>query len=483
MTHSFTSVATIKSINLFVLFLAVFLMLFLPVKKEVWYDESISIKCSKGISQDTPTEVGKSGTLSSDEIRNLNTVGNVYNATLVDNGNSFIYNLLLHWFSLLFGNTVIIYEFFSRLCGVAVLLAFFKLCRLFFGNTLFSSLAIILFLTDVDFWGMSHEIRAYALGMFFVAMAIAHLVRFIYIQEKPIDLLLAGLFSVGAILSHYLSVYIIVVLLGYLFFVKRGKLFTLWNLLAMAVPILLIGAYIVLSFSAFQTMDMQNHKIAERLASKGFSIGEVFTKSLHFTDINFKAVFPAFKGNSAIVVISFLLVAGLFAGTFKMSNSEQRKNTVLLFVLGISGTIFLALLSIKAHHYTALYYRYYSFCVPFASLSVAYGLMILAQNRKINPIIKTLLIAVFLIPGVVLFAMGVKKANPEVRYSAIAIAKTIDNDNIRKVGVPSWSDALFLQCFIGGNQKIEYILNTTSNEFVLYAPTGERRVAVIRNDN
>ena len=483
MSDSVFSIATIKSINLFCLFIAVFLMLFLPVKKEIWYDETISVKCSQGISHDTRAEIGQSGTVSSDQIRQLNTFGNVYHATLVDNGNSFLYNLLLHWFTLMFGNTLAMYNLFSRLCGVAALLAFFKLSRWFLGNTIFTSLAILLFVSDNDFWGMSHEIRAYALGIFFVTMAVAHCVRFINGEEKPIDLMLTGLFSVGAVLSHYLSVYVILVIVGYMVFAKKGKLFAPKNLLAMALPVALIGLYFALSFSAFGNMSNQNHKIAERLASQGFSISEVFIRSIRFTDVNFKAIFPSFKANTPIIMVSFLLVIGLFIAGYKLCTAEQRKNMIMLGVLGVSSSVFLALLSLKAHHYTALYYRYYSFCLPFATLFVAYVLMVIAQSKKLNMILRGGVVALFLLPCLLLFAKGIKPGKTDVKYNHLGIAGKVQKENISKLGVPDWDDALLTQCFLPANQKVDYIPNTESADFVFYKPQGVEKIALIRRDD
>ena len=483
MAISNLSTATIKSINLFCLFIAVFLMLFYPVKKEIWYDETVSIKCSKGISHDTPSEIGKNGPIASDEIKNLNTAGNVYHATIVDNGNSIIYNLLLHWFTLIFGNSVYVYEFFSRLCGVAALLAFFKLTRLFLGNTIFTSLSIFLFLIDLDLWGMSHEIRAYALGIFFVTMAVAHLVRFLDDREKPVDLLLTGLFSVGAVLSHFLSVYIIVVILCYLVFTKKAKLFAPKHLLAMAVPVLAIGVYFAFSFSAFRNMNEQNSRITAETASKGFSIVEVFFKSLHLTTINFKAVFTAFNGSNAVALVSFVLVIGLLITGYKLGEAEQKKKVILLFILGISSSIFLALLSIKAHHYTALYYRYFAFCVPFTALFVAYVLMIILSSDKMNILLKTGFFALFFLPGMALFAMNLRPVNPRIKYNHTAIARAIIKDNITKVSAASPEDILMVQCFLPAGQKVAYDINTQNSDFILYRADGELRIPLIKNDH
>ena len=85
-----------KKINIFCLLAAIIAVLLLPLKKEIWYDETISMQCSKGISSDAPSLFANTNTTNSETLAGLNTAGNVFNATVLDNGNSYLFNIGLH---------------------------------------------------------------------------------------------------------------------------------------------------------------------------------------------------------------------------------------------------------------------------------------------------------------------------------------------------------------------------------------------------
>ncbi len=76
--------ALAKKINIACLVLAMIAVMVLPLKKEIWYDESISILCSKGINSDAATAFANTTTLSSATIEQLNTAQNVFKATVLD---------------------------------------------------------------------------------------------------------------------------------------------------------------------------------------------------------------------------------------------------------------------------------------------------------------------------------------------------------------------------------------------------------------
>ncbi len=131
-----------KKINIFCLLAAVAAVLILPLRKEIWYDETVSMLCSKGINHDSPALMGNTTTMNSATLEQMNTLGNVYKATVLDNANSFVYNMKLHYFTMLFGNSIAVYMLFSKLCAIVTLLAFFALCRLVFKDSIFTAVAI-----------------------------------------------------------------------------------------------------------------------------------------------------------------------------------------------------------------------------------------------------------------------------------------------------------------------------------------------------
>ncbi|MBC7553832.1 MAG: hypothetical protein H7257_07615 [Taibaiella sp.] len=473
-----------KNINLVCLLLAVCFLLFLPLKKEMWYDESISVLISNGFSHETAGELSATQSVSSETLAKMNTSAMVYKATVIDNGNSFIYNIALHYFCLVCGKSIGTYLWFSKLWGAASLLAFFTLCNLLFEGSIFTALALVLFLTDKVFWGMGHEIRGYQMGIFFIIMATVYCYKFLYRQEKSLYLLLTGLFCVGAVLSHYLSVYAILVLVAYLIFTKKAALFSAKNVGAMLLPVALVGIYLAVSISGFQKMSNMNAHIKEKSLTEGFSIVKALILSLKFTSANFKIAFTAFKDATPVILIAFAIIAALYFAALKLATSQiEKRNLNFLVILGVSGTILLAALSIKSQHYTALYFRYYSFCVPFSTLATAYMLKIFFTNARVNKIMAAGIATVVFIPCIAIFALSIIKHKPELSYNHIAIAAELVKSNISTIEIPDWRDAMMIQSFLPANKNVQYLMNTSSQDFVLHTSDGLQKIPVIRLDN
>lgn len=473
----------IRNINILVLILACFVILVLPGKKEIWYDETISVLCSKGINYDTPVSLASACNLNGSTIQQLNTSSNVFTATVLDNGNSFLYNISLHWFTGIFGNSLSSYMLFSKLCAIASLIGLYLLCGLLWGNSVFTSLAVILLLADNNFTGMSHEVRAYSMATCLVTFAILYCYKFIYQASKPLYLFLTGLFAVAAILSHFLTVYIILVILIALVVTKKAALFSIKNIVAMAIPFTIAGIFFYFSIKGLQVMSHQNAKIQAKALATGFSLSEVAARTMRFTAINFKAVFPTIFNNAVVVAVSFLFIVGLYIASIKTAIGDvQKRNLRLLFILGASGSVFLALLCVKSHHYTALYYRYFSFCIPFATLSIVYALYLLSQSPRIPKLATSTVSGIVLLPAVGLFLLTLQKNNPQLTFNHVAVANQILRNNIATIEVPNWEDALLVQCFLPKEYKINYVVNPTSPNFTLHRGNTSETVPVIRNN-
>lgn len=472
----------VRKLNIFCLLAAIAIVLVLPFKKEVWYDETVSILCSKGISHDSQNIFASVNTLSCTAIDSMNTAKNVFNATLVDNGNSFLYNIGLHWFTLFFGNSVAVYMLFSKFCAIAALIALFVLCDLFFNKNPFTALAVILLATDIGFVAMSHEIRAYSMGILFVTLAAIYFYKYLFVGERPIWLFLVSLFSVAALLSHFLTVYIILVFLFALLFYKYKTLFSAKNILAMFLPVGIFAVYFYFSYTGISTMNMQNHAIQEKFNSSDFSVSEVIFRSMKIMAINFKVAFPAFRDNRILFLTSFLFVLFLYVAGIKAAiTATDKRNLRLLFIPGVFSSIFLVLLSLKSHHYASLYFRYYSFGLPFSSLFVAYLLYVLYKHPGIHNIVKTGLSVLIFIPACALFVIAVKNDNPPVEYSHVAVADEIVKNKVVKIDVPSWRDAFLLQSVLPKGYKIDYF-RSASPDFMLYTAGGTEKMPVIRED-
>ena len=487
----------IRKINIGCLLAAIAIILVLPLKKQIWYDETISILCAHGISHNTPWELANTNTLTSDTLSALNTAPNVFKATVYDNANSYLYNITLHYWAMAFGNTLTVYMLLSKLCAIVALLAFFTLCRQFFGNSPFTAIAILLLLTDNNFTGMSHEVRAYAMGIMFVTMAAVPLCRYLFAEEKARYLLLTSLFSVAAILSHFLTVYIIFVFVAGLVILKWRTIITPRKILYILLPLSALALFFALAYPGLQVMARQNHDIQKRLSSVPFSLGEVVLRSVRFTEINFKIVFPAFAGSILVIIASLILLKALYIyGYIAARSRTERQKLIILTALGAGSTIFLAVLSIKAHHYTSLYNRYYSFCVPFCSLATAYILYLLFKNSTKSSLARRTFLArrsfsvggsaggaVIVIPSVMLCILFNRTTKAPQSYNHPEVARTITTSAATSVSVPNWKEALLVHCFLPAHTSLQYIRDTSNPNFTITTPGATPlTIPVIRHD-
>ncbi|MCD6012147.1 MAG: hypothetical protein K0Q79_2009 [Flavipsychrobacter sp.] len=471
----------VQKINFFCLIAAIAIVFILPFKKEIWYDETVSMLCSKGISHDTPAQFANDTSISSAQLDRLNNTNDVFRATVNDNANSFLYNYKLHWFTQMLGSSVPIYMLLSKLCAIATLIAFFALSRSLLNNSIFTGIAIILLVSDLNFISMSHEIRAYAMGTMFVTFAALFFYKFIA-REKAVYLFLNALFSVCAVLSHFLSVYIIAVFLCVLLIVKGKTLFTVKNIIAILVPASLLGLFFYYAYSGLNVMSSQSRHIEEGYADFGYKTSEVFLRSMKYVAINFKAVMPAFKDNAVIIFVSFLFIPILYyTGIWASTTKTEKRDLHILFALGISSSIFLLVLSLKSHHYTSLYFRYYSFGLPFSTLFVAYLLYVCYNSPKVSGFIKTCLSVLLIIPAFVFFAIGTLKETSVLRYNHPSIAADIARNKVSKIEVPEWQDALLLHTLLPQGYKIDYFRSSEGPYFTLYKTTGVEKIPVIKD--
>ena len=470
-------------INLVCLITGIFIIILLPSKKEIWYDETVSILISKGISPDTRLIFADNSPVSSATLQQFNTIPHVFEATVSDNANSFIYNLGLHGYTLLCGNTIADYMWFSKLIAIATLIAFWFLCKLFFNNNIFTSAAILLLSTDIDFIAMSHEIRGYAMGILFITLAAISFYKFMYRADKPVWLFLTGLLSVAAVLCHFLTVYIVLVFLVTLAYNKGRALLTAKNIIATGIPVLLVAAYFLGTYPGLQTMSRQNHEIQERALAADFSNFEVMIRAMKFTAVNLKIVLPSFIGSKLVIIMSFLLAIALYMAGIKLAiDKEQKRNLHLLFAFSTVSSIFLALLCVKSHHYTALYYRYFSFCLPFCCLFVAYLLYVFFTSPRRKKSVAAGIGVLFIVPSLLLFVQWAKSTKPVQKYNFTDVARIITASGYNKIEVPQWRDAFLVNALLPDGYKIDYFRNPAATEFTVYNAEGITKIPVIRND-
>ena len=91
--------------------------------------------------------------------------------------------------------------------------------------------------------------------------------------------------------------------------------------------------------------------------------------------------------------------------------------------------------------------------------------------------------AIIMVPCCTLFVLGIKNTKTILKYNHIAIAEQIAHDNIVKLGVPEWRDAMLVNSFLPPGYKIDYFRIPETQNFILYKTSGEDQVPAIKDDH
>lgn len=474
--------ANIDSIfNWVCLLVACMLIWILPLHKEVWYDETISMMCAKGIPNDPKWNEEKS-LISNADFEQINNTKNVYRATIVDNSNSYLYNILLHFTTNFVGNSYQGYMLLSRLSGLLSYLLFFMLARQLLAGHWLVGVAMLLLATDADFMGMTHEIRAYALGGTLAIMALIYLLRFLEDSYKSKYILLFTLCCGALLLTHFLSVYVIIAMVAVLLVYAAKQVITPKNIAIILAALVPVALYFMGAIAGLSTMSNQNKKIAALKSAEGFDPIHVLKGTLRFVGINSKIVFPGFADNWIVIAFSFLIVLVFYWFSFNIARTKvEKRNLHLLFWTGVSSSVFLAALCFKSGHYTALYYRYHTFGIPFATLFTVYSIWLIAKYSSRSWLAISLAGGIT-VATVVLFFIGI---NPKVvvKYNHFAVAEQLMKADVHEVTLPSWRDAWLIQCRLTNKYPMKYFKNPQSSYFAFQIGTTPQKVAVIAKDN
>ncbi len=456
-----------NTINFYILIACCIVILLYPTLPHYSYDQTISILCGNGISYDVTFDSNNETT--SLALSKLNNTQRVIEATKLDNSNSLLYNLLLHYFIVLFGNSASSYILLSKIIGVLCLISIYRFSKLILGNGFFVSLSVLLLLTDIRFWGHAHEIRAYILAMLFVSEMSINIYKYIFINPAPRYLWLSGLFALFALLSHYLSVSIISVAVIWIIVYQWKNVKKPAHFIALAVPVIIFGLYILYMLNGLQTMSNQNQQILLRKLGSNFSIKGAIMGTIKVTTINFRSQLAAFSGKPIFILLGgYILIFGLYFTYTRQNTTINRKKILFFTSLALGCSILQLALAIKSHHYTAIHYRYFSFATPFISLAVALIIYSAWNNIKREKLISISIILYFLLPNIYISAKSslFNKRIHDLQY--IHIAQEITQTKADSVSCKTRYDACMVNCFLPENAKVTFHADKKITNFSIY---------------
>ena len=459
---------TVKKINLFVLLACMVLTVALRPKKQLYFDEPFQIMCSKGITLGNVDQFTKLGTFTSADLDKENTFHNVFMR-----GADSIHYVLLHYLTAMFGNDLNVYVYFSLLWGLLSLVAFYVLCRKVIGENIYTSVALVLFFTDIMFLNQTYSIRHYIMGLFVTIMSGIYFFKYLFEEKSFKNLLWLGIWCALGIVSHYFTIYVILVYPVAILMEEKIGFFTWKKMLALGIPVVFLLAYFLFHQNPLQSTNYYQHYVKSQHIKINDNIGfwPAVSQFMRSVAVNFQAYYPLFKDKLAVRVGSAMIVILVYiVGLWKLlPGAEDKKKFNLLFVMGIFSCFFITVMAVETKNNMLFSYRYFLFSMPFCVLFITLFIRQLCVQGKVNLALKIAVVAVLVAPGLYKFIATHRRQNTNwLECNQLTAVHEIKNKGVHKMQVPRAVDAVFINSLLPVNYNMAYILNTASDSAALY---------------
>ncbi len=458
----------VKKVNLFVLLACMVLTVALCPKKQLYFDEPFQIMCSHGVTLRNVQQFTDMGTFTSADLNKVNTFRTVFKL-----GGDSIHYVLLHYLNQAFGNDLNVDVYFSVFWALLCLLAFYVLCRKVIGDNIYTSVALILFFTDIMFLSQAYSIRHYIMGLFMTIMSGIYFFRYLFEEKSLKNLQWLSIWCALGIISHYFTIYVILVYPVAILAKEKMKFFTWRNITALAIPIVLLLVYFLFHQNPLQTTDRYQHYVESQHIKINNNIGfrPAASQFLRSVAVNFQVYYPLFKNKGAVLAGSALIVLLVYlAGIWKLvADKENRKRFSLLFVLGIFSCFFITAMAVATRNNMLFSYRYFLFSMPFCVLFIALFIRQLCTHERINLAVRIAVVTLLVAPGFYKFmATHRRQRDNGLECNQLSAVREIKNKDIHKMQVPRAVDAVFINSLLPVNYNMTYILNTASDSAALY---------------
>ena len=464
-----------KRTNIAVLITCVALVLAFSTHKHLYYDEAHYIMASKGITQLNVNQFDSLQSFTSADLAKENTLSHIYT-----NG---LYNILLHYYTTIFGRSFNAHLSLSVLIGILIMIAFYRLATQFFGDTLYTSLALIFFCTNMAIFNMTHDITPYIFSVFCVVMSGIYFFRYLYKASSPANLLLLGLWSAFGLMAHLFVIYIIAAYIITLIATEKAAFFRKSNILPLLVPIVLLVVFYAPQalFLIKYSTDYRTHAVHTNVIIN-LSLSETIQLFFKSVAINFKAIFPLFKDTTMVRAGSFffVIIVYIFGARMFAHDKPVQKKYHLLFALGIISCLFLAALAAYTNNRLLFSYRYFAFSIPFCCLFITMFLRGILTADKLGMLYKLALPAILILPGLYEFTAN-RLHQTIIPNNYVQTAEYIRQNNIHQISTPDAIDAAFINSLLPANYPMTYLMDHHSTDFILYRASTTERIPVINN--
>ncbi len=471
-----------------ILILGFFLRFYHLDKYGIWGDEQTSILTANGQYYDINSlpEV-----FDNQYLQNENTVKNVIKGVTSEKvdflsnnyGNFLFYDILLHYWVKIFGNSDMSVRLLSLLFGLLLIVLSYKVSFLLSNNKKLSLLIAFLVAIHPLFIAYSQEARSYTTATFFSLLSSYFFFMIVFKNDKRSKIFIFYSLSVViAMLSHYLT---------YTIFISHAIIFILfvrdrasWQKYSLAVLCSLALFFIWLYFGGYSGL---KHLSANASlfsdAVRNFEQSQI----IYFMPATFKNIIAAciqdwlwffgiglqnfdikIRYIAILLIIPLCLIIYLFQ---KIKNDKKTKQIIIsLLILLFTQTFCAILLSINSGNIILLQKLYTNFVVPYALILLGYSLFNLFENnnKKLVSYSVTLFIVILMLVSCIPIYFKDNNSKFPKQNIHYEIAKNIESSYSKNdtIFIKTPYDARLINLYLDNNNV--YIQKIDTNLTLLY---------------
>lgn len=363
---------------------------------ELWHDETGSMLAANGLSYwgDVP---GQGFTKS--DLPSWNTLPNVISACLfIDSGNGSLYTVLLHGWSILFGNAPAALRTLSAIASLLTVMVAFSFSLRLFRSSAAALATAALIASSQSFIGPSVQIRSYALAVLLSLVATALLFRSLRsARPAPWTIVLYGLAVGAAVLTHYSTCYVFLAHPIVVLIMRTSPRNILRIALGGALALALFAIWMKLGGSeGLERMRITNQNYVVQVTTTpgivSFFYATTFrtvlegwvVQLLNATSNGLQYLGPPLRVIAPLLVVPVTLTVIAFA---RSKDAVERRMLCSFCVLAISSMVYGTVLAVITGHTVSLQPHYAAFSAPYAALLLGRSLSLMTGVKdRLRPI-------------------------------------------------------------------------------------------------
>lgn len=404
----------------------------------LWFDEECSVLAANGISDFIDTT---SINFTNSMVKSQNTINNVIRSTIIyDSGNSIAYNLMLHFWVQLFGNSDFAVRSLSLIFGCLIVCISYLISKKLFRDVLIAQVIVILICFHPLLIEYSRMARAYSMATFLSMLSTFFFIRIITIKTRNSNYLYYILFVILSLLTHYLTSTIFIAHGLIFLFNVRDKI--TWIKYTTSVFIVFILFYVWLYFWGNAGLNIMNERsLNYTSAALNYKQGDnplYIPASLTNLITCIIQVWLQVFGNSMQnlgfrireLAILLILPISLIAFMFKNGSENPYLKICKLFLITVAvQMVYSLILAVKSKHCVSFQPHYAIFVAPYATILLGFSISYLYLKNVIKRLI--LFLCFFLVFVIQILSLAPIYNNASSRFpltnKPLIIASQINN--------------------------------------------------------